>query len=304
MTRKKCNSSKGHEIDEIDLTNMGNMVDSFHLTSISQPPSARKKSVLCQGYLPSSGVPFLIYDWKDSVKSNNMLNIEVLLFQEPRTLDDFGVVFEEKGDNDQKIVISQSLPSSWLSMNHFVCAFKNTEGEDGIAWKRARQYHIRDVQNLFGKEDKKDITMKQEIDLPFRYDSDFLVQGLYQGTGFWFDSWKVPRKTKKKKSRSLEEDDDYDIVNILTIQLVAEEKVVTKRIKKKTPRKTAGMQVYVCSSDSKDDSSEDEDRGISYNGDEDTKVCMNTTKIHKNHRRSSASGHYSTADENNMSMDE
>jgi hypothetical protein len=31
---------------------------------------------------------------------------------------------------------------------------------------------------------------------------------------------------------------------------------------------------------------------------------MNTTKINKNHRRSSASGQYSTANENNMSMDE
>jgi hypothetical protein len=38
------------------------------------------------------------------------------------------------------------------------------------------------------------------------------------------------------------------------------------------------MQVYVCSSESKDDSSEDEDRGISYHEDEDTKVHMNTTK--------------------------
>jgi hypothetical protein len=61
-----------------------------------------------------------------------MLNIMVLLFQEPRTLDVFAVDIEEKGDNDQKIVISQSLPSSWLSMTHFMHGFKNTEGEDGI----------------------------------------------------------------------------------------------------------------------------------------------------------------------------
>jgi hypothetical protein len=116
---------------------MGNMVNSFCLTSISQPPSTRKKkkNVLCQGYLPSLGSPFLIYDWKDSIKSNNMLSIEVLLFQEPRTLDDFTVEIEEKGGNDQKIVISQSLPSSWLIMNHFVHAFKNIEGEDGISQK-------------------------------------------------------------------------------------------------------------------------------------------------------------------------
>jgi hypothetical protein len=93
----------------------------------------KKKNVLCRGYLPSSGSPFLIYDWKDSTKSNNMLIIEVLLFQEPRTLDDFAVDIEEKGDNDQKNVISQSLASSWLSMTHFVHVFKNTRGEDGIA---------------------------------------------------------------------------------------------------------------------------------------------------------------------------
>jgi hypothetical protein len=40
--------------------------------------------------------------------------------------------------------------------------------------------------------------MKQEIDLTFSVNPDFLVQGSYQGTGFWFDSWKVPRKTKKE----------------------------------------------------------------------------------------------------------
>jgi hypothetical protein len=201
MSSKKRNSCKRHEIDEIDLTNMGNMVNSFCLTSVSQPPSARKKkkNVLRQGYLPSSDSPFLIYDWKDSAKSNNMLNIEVLLFQEPRTLDEFAVEIEEKGGNDQKIVISQSLPSSWLSMTHFTCAFKNIEGEDGIMQRCARQYHLHELENLFRQEDQKTITMKQEIDLPFHCDSDFLVRGLYQGTGFWFDSWKVPRKTKKEE---------------------------------------------------------------------------------------------------------
>jgi hypothetical protein len=307
MSSKKRNNSKRHEADEIDLTDMGRMVDSFRLTSVSQPPSARKKkkNVLRQGYLPSSGSPFLIYDWIDTVKCNNMLNIEVLLFQEPRTLDEFAVEIEEKGGNNQKIVISQSLPSSWLSMTHFKRAFKNIEGEDGFMRRRARQFHLHEFENLFGQEDKKDITMKQEIDLPFRCDSDFLVRGSYQGTGFWFDSWKVPRKTKKKKkSRSLEEDDDYDVVNVLTIQLVAEEKVAPKKIKKKTPKKSSRIPVYVCSSDSEDDSSEDEDRGISYDEDEDTKVRMNTTSSSKNYgRRSSASANYSTADENNMSMD-
>jgi hypothetical protein len=99
MSSKKRTNSKRHEIDEIDLTNMGNMVNSFRLTSISQPPSAwkKKKNILHQGYLPSSGSPFLIYDWKNSAKSNNMLNIKVLLFQEPRILDDFAVEIEEKG---------------------------------------------------------------------------------------------------------------------------------------------------------------------------------------------------------------
>ncbi len=86
-----------------------------------------------QGYLPSLGSPFLIYDWKDSTKSNNILNIKVLLFQGPRTLNDFAVGIEEKGGQWSKIVISQSLPSSWLSMTHCMHAFKNTEGEDRIA---------------------------------------------------------------------------------------------------------------------------------------------------------------------------
>jgi hypothetical protein len=205
MSSKKHNNSKQHEIDEIDLTDMGNMVNSFCLTSVSQPPSAwkKKKNLLHQGYLPSSGSPFLIYDWKDSAKSNNMLNIKVLLFQEPRTLDDFAVEIEEKGGYDQKNVISQSLPSSWLSMTHFVHAFKNVEGEDGIVQERARQYHVCNVQDLFGQEDQKAITMKQEIDLPFCCDSDFLVWGSYQGTGFWFDSWKVPRKSKKGRSQEV-----------------------------------------------------------------------------------------------------
>jgi hypothetical protein len=58
-------------------------------------------------------------------------------------------------------------------------------------------------------------------------------------------------------------DDDFDIVNVLMIQLVMEEKVVAKKTKKKTPKKSAKMHVYVCSSDSEDDSSEGEDRGIS-----------------------------------------
>jgi hypothetical protein len=110
---------------------------------------------------------------------------------------------------------------------------------------------------------------------------------------------------KRKKSRSIEVDDNYDIVNLLTIQLVAEEKVAAKKMKKKTPRKSAKMQVYVCSSKSEDDSSKDEDRGISYDDNEDTQPRMNTSKnIKKDNRRSSESGQYSTADEHNMSMDE
>jgi hypothetical protein len=112
MSSKKCNNSKRHEIDEIDLTDMGNMLNSFRLTSVSQPPSARKKkkNVLCQGYLPSLVSPFLIYDWKDSAKSNNMLNIEVLLFQEPRTLDEFAVEIEEKGAITKKLSFLSPFP--------------------------------------------------------------------------------------------------------------------------------------------------------------------------------------------------
>jgi hypothetical protein len=70
MSSKKHSSSKKHEIDEIDLTNMGNMVDSFHQINVSQSSLVQKikKNVLYQGYLPSLGSPFLICNWKDSAK--------------------------------------------------------------------------------------------------------------------------------------------------------------------------------------------------------------------------------------------
>jgi hypothetical protein len=49
-------------------------------------------------------------------------------------------------------------------------------------------------------------------------------------------------RQKKKKSRSLEEDDGYDIMNVLTIQLVAEEKVAPKKLKRKLQRNQQGFQ--------------------------------------------------------------
>ncbi len=59
----------------------------------------------------------------------------------------------------------------------------------------------------------------------------------------------------------------------------------------------------MCSSNSENDSSEDEDRGILYDDNEDTKVCIHMSN-NKNHRRSSASRKYNTANKIDMSIDE
>jgi hypothetical protein len=59
----------------------------------------------------------------------------------------------------------------------------------------------------------------------------------------------------------------------------------------KTPRKSSKIHVYICTSDSEDNRSEDEESGISYDEDDNIKIHMNTS-TNKNHRRSSAFGQY------------
>jgi hypothetical protein len=80
--------------------------------------------------------------------------------------------------------------------------------------------------------------MKQEIDLPFCCDFDFLVWVHIKALGSGLIAGKFQGKQKKKKSRSIEEDDSFDIMNVLTIQLVAEEKVATKKNSKEISKDT------------------------------------------------------------------
>ena len=221
--------------------------------------AARKNAVVSN--LPS-GCPFLSYQWKD-YKRNTLLTIEILMYGDV-DVNRVKIDIEEKGRNGcQKIIISQPLPPSWLCMQHFKGLNDGAGKEAPAARHDSRTDHINELQHSYGHK----LVTKHEMVLPFRCD-DFNLKGAYDGTGTWFEHWPVEKIKVRKNGMRVNKIVGY--VNVLTIQLVGEDKVRQEKIK--TPKRRTKSRAYVQRSMKEDydssSSDDDADIDVSYSDDD------------------------------------
>jgi hypothetical protein len=230
-----------------------NLMSSFQLTSARaatrNPAKSKKNRRHIAGFLPC-GAPYLTYEWRDRVR-NNLLSIEILLFgavDEKRC----SIDLVECTDGTQKLVLTQALPASWLSMSHFASNTDCSAG-DGYARFVARKDLVAQLKEDFGHDGH--ATMKQEFVLPFRVDNFKDLKHCYKGTGDWFDEWPLLEKTKKRNGQEKTKTVGY--MKVLHVQMVAEEKI--EKLKKKTVTKRVHKAAYLNDGGSSEDSEEEDD---------------------------------------------
>ena len=271
-TRKK----KSSVVDTATLSGMMN--DSLNVSSAKKPRGKKKKIQDERGLVPS-GAPFLLYHWEDR-NSNNRLTLEVLLF---------GAIDQKKlslnlGESnprtgEQSLFLTNPLPPPWLSMKEFE---NNSDMEDYNTIKQhgARKSHLveldaRHSSTLEGNQ----ILSQQAFVLPYEVEN-FNSQHPYDGTGFYLEKRPVVKRSKKGRSEKT-----VDIMNVLVVQMVSEEKCSKNKIKKSLKPKFGKACTYdEASSSSSDDgsSSSDDDadtqrrRGVSNQRRKRKKASKNT----------------------------
>ena len=162
-----------------------------------------------------------------------------------------------------KTVLSNPLPPDWLSMKEFE---NNNEMTDynTIKQHEARRRHLVELENFFvnaaGGDREGQILSQQEFTLPFEVEN-FNSQHPYEGTGYYLEKRPVVKKRKKIR-RNQSQVKIVDIMNVLVVQMVAQEKCEKKK-KKKTKKtfysKACTYQASSSSSNSDDSSSSDDD---------------------------------------------
>ena len=237
------------------------MNDSLHVSGGIKKKKGKKK-LIDEGYL-SCGAPFLLYHWEDR-NTNNRLTLEVLLFgaidQSKLTLN-LGEPHPRNGT--QQLFLSNPLPPAWLSMKEF--ENNNTMTDyNTIKQHEARRRHLVELEKFFvnaaGGDGEGQILSQQEFTLPFEVEN-FNSQHPYEGTGYYLEKRPVVKKRKKIR-RNQSQVKIVDIMNVLVVQMVAQEKCEKKK-KKKTKKtfysKACTYQASSSSSNSDDSSSSDDD---------------------------------------------
>ena len=170
----------------------------------------------------SSSKPFICYKWKD-IDLNQFISLEILLNCSGEVCT---VELEEIGGCQQAIVLTQSLPRSWLNMDYFRSKLDMRNNYNDSQRLAARADYMKAMSHKYGENSREDLVMsKQYFKLPFRCD-DINVRGGYPGTGYSEDIWPVlgRKKVVMKGNSYVEEREELGFVNVLTINLVAEEK--------------------------------------------------------------------------------
>lgn len=301
-TYNKQSSSK-KEDPVIDLSTM---LKSLKVTNPSKS-SKHQPPHLCPKY------PFLCYTWKDEI-NNKFITIEVLL---NGCGESCTVEIVEVGDGTQVLSVSQALPPSWLSMKHFKshCDFGTYNGTQRFGARKEAMKTIEARLKYQGFRDTNVLT-KQLFKLPFRCD-DLNIWGGYPGTGSQEESWDVVEKVSKARRnsgsgrrRKSTRTEVAGSVNVLTIHLVAEEKIQMR--KEKTPKKKKLRSVMAGSesdsdASSSDDSSDEDDSeqeqdnendGVSFDMDMDSLSYVNVQSSTGHQQQQSQS--YSIPKQNNQ----
>ena len=273
---------------------------------IARTASAKKEPA---GEL-QDGSQYFMYTYQDRM-GNQLLNLEVQL-QGPAEEGDVNVELVDLPGRRQGIVVSQSLPETWLDTSFYEKFLKVTKPDtyksrDWQFRSQARMTKILELKSQFGHENG--VRSKQLITgLPFEVE-DWTIKDAYKGTGVSFESWPICRKKKKKKKKSSSRSarTEYKtrtvgFQNILIVQMVNVEKCNGKDKKKAAKKKTATArkQILLSSSssssssyDSSDDSSLSSNRirtnnhGRGANDDDDDDISYSNMSVDDENRRSS-----------------
>ena len=208
-----------------------------------------------------SSKPFICYAWKD-LELNQFITLEIQL---SCSGENCTVEIEEIGGGAQAVVLSQALPRSWLSMDYYrrnIKLMRNNNGSNindrdrdnynDLQRLAARADCMKALSNQYGDSLREDtVVTKQYFKLPFRCD-DINVRGGYHGTGYSEDIWPVLGRKRMvvRGTGYVERREEIGQVNILTINLVAEEKYQKRN--DKTPKRKK-LAAAFDSNDSDDD---------------------------------------------------
>ena len=236
-----------------------------------------------QGFL-DDGSQYFMYAYRDK-QGNELVNIEVQL-QGPSEEGDVQVELLELPRNKQGVLITQSLPQTWLSTRAYGKFLKENKPDtyNSDDWRfrcQARQTKILSMRRHFGH--STGVRASQLITgLPFRVE-DWTAGDAYAGTGYWFEGWAIERKTKKKSkkkssssrrsTRSSYKMETIGFQNILVVQMV---NVVKNEERRKSARNKTTVARYAACADT---SSSEESPSSSSSG---SGASLSSTLYHRN----------------------
>ena len=261
-SRTKKNRDKS-ATNMIDSELSGMMNSSLNVSSAIK--KKMKKTEFEKSFF-STKAPFLLYHWEDE-NSNNRLTLEVLLFG---AIDESKLTFCLEEPNpvtgSQILSFSNPLPPAWLSMRVFE---KNRDMKDYNTIKQhsARRRLLVDLEDNYSTSDSNQILSQQKFLLPYQVEN-FNGQHPYQGTGYFLDK----RPVVKRGGNSAKVN---DIMNVLVVEMVSEEKCM--KTKKKKARHTFYSKACTYEAASSESRSDD---------DEDVSSNQHTSRTMNNHRRS------------------
>jgi len=210
-----------------------------------------KKRMIQTSYLPS-GAPYLLYYWEDR-NSNNRLTLEVLLYGAIHQSKMMVSLGEVDVSGQQKLFLTNPLPPAWLSMREFEHN-NNMQDYNTIKQHGARKVFLVELEARHSTSDSDQIESQQAFILPFEVEN-FNAMHPYEGTGYYLEK----RPVVKRSSRRRGEAKMVDIMNILVVNMVAEEKC--SKVKKKKAKTTKFAKACTFQGSSSDESDESSDTG-------------------------------------------
>ena len=236
---------------------LSTMLEGLNVSASTTPVARKPIAVSC---VPSAANfttqnAFMCYTWKDK-RTNQFLTFEVLVLG---TGEQCSIQLEEEfPGGPQLLSVTQALPPSWFRMSHFEDS-NDMNQYNVIQRYGARKNFIRKAVSGQSSSDDKFLT-KQIFRLPFRCD-DVNIKTRYDDTWSREETWQILGKVNKKRKKNTRKEEKRTVlghVNILTIQLVSEEKAHEKK-KEKTPKKKVIKAVLADDSSSHSGESNDSD---------------------------------------------
>ena len=267
-TPKKAKKAKG----TVDTDLSGMMSDVLRVSSARRHKKGKRE----KGYLPC-GAPFLLYHWEDR-NTNNRLTLEVLLFgaiDQKKISLNLGIPDARTGE--QPLYFLNPVPPAWLSMKEFENNNSMTD-YNTIKQHGARRSLLNEFEKKFVSGETNELVSQQEFILPFEVEN-FNSQHPYEGTGYYLDKRPVVKKPKRRGGNPK----IVDIMNVLVVDMVAEEKCT------KTKKKKAKKAIYSKACTYEASSSDDESSLSSSDGDNNVNATHPINNQNRNQQRSTNS---------------